>query len=91
MTIQKVIMGSMQVSGGLTLGRNMFDSVIERCMCTMQGSLRMTEAVEAFARVTGIFCPEELLQNSDLLDISDDSNDLWPSFTSDEVIDYTRC
>ncbi|KAJ8877140.1 hypothetical protein PR048_021593 [Dryococelus australis] len=43
----------MKVSSGLTQGRNMSDSVVERWICTMPGSLHVTEAVEAFAGVTG--------------------------------------
>lgn len=52
MTIEQVLMRAMKVSGGLMQGRHMSDSVIARWICTMPGSLQVTEAVEAFAEVT---------------------------------------
>ncbi|GBN56282.1 hypothetical protein AVEN_87656-1 [Araneus ventricosus] len=42
----------MKVSGGLTQGRNMSDSVIARWICTMPGSFKVTDAVKVFSEVT---------------------------------------
>ncbi|GBN00075.1 hypothetical protein AVEN_69851-1 [Araneus ventricosus] len=51
-TIEQVLKFTMKVSGGLTQGRNMSDGVIARSICTMPGSLEVTEAVEVSSEVT---------------------------------------
>ncbi|GBM36649.1 hypothetical protein AVEN_221925-1 [Araneus ventricosus] len=52
MNIEQVLMRSMKVSGGLTQGRNVFDSVVKRWTCTIPGSLKVTKTLDISNGVT---------------------------------------
>ncbi|GBM50120.1 hypothetical protein AVEN_185504-1 [Araneus ventricosus] len=73
MITEQVLMRSMKVSGDFTQGRNISGSVITRWICTMPGSVQVTEALEAFAEVTGEFSDQHIFfyQNRGRLEISD--------------------
>ncbi|KAJ8867699.1 hypothetical protein PR048_031502 [Dryococelus australis] len=65
------------VSGGLTQDRNMSRGVVAGWICTMPGSLHVTEAVEAFAGVTDESSQQHLslsrsLQTQDTRIVADD-------------------